>query len=202
MTRVKETAYVKRGQKTGGRPSAAKKRKSALAMADAAGDRAVKALAARRRGKADAEERDELGEQEEEAEQEEEEEEEEDGEESGDIEEQESQEAESHGEPQKKRRPRSKVLIVSLPWHPSIFPDVFSGIVQELHTCIYSFVLVVPGFKKPANEVRTRDILHTFRLLHRCTARAQRGNTGYLSTALFVFITVLLCSCPGRVPGS
>ena len=115
---------MKHSLKTGSGQTAAKKRKSALSMADAAGDRAAKALAAKRKGKADAEELDELVEHEEEAEQEEEEEEEEDGEESGEIEEQESQEAETQMEPQKKRRPRSKVLIVSLPLHPRIFPDV------------------------------------------------------------------------------
>ena len=51
----KETARVKSGHKTGGKQSAAKKRKSASAMANAAGERAVKALAAKRKGKADAE---------------------------------------------------------------------------------------------------------------------------------------------------
>jgi hypothetical protein len=83
----------------------------------------VKALAAKRKGTAEAEEEvDEL--QEGGAEQEEEEEEEEQGEESGEIEEVESQEAESQMEPQRKKRARSKVLIVSLPWHPRIYPDV------------------------------------------------------------------------------
>ena len=83
----------------------------------------MKALAARRKGTAEAEEDvDEL--QEGGAEQEEEEEEEEEGEESGEIEEQESQEAETQMEPYRKKRTRSKVLIVSLPLHPRICPDV------------------------------------------------------------------------------
>ena len=30
----------------------------------------------------------------------------------------------------------------------------------------------MPGFKKFTNEVRTRDRLHTFRILYRCTASA------------------------------
>ena len=116
---------MKSGQRTGGKQSAPKKleRKAASALADAAGLRAVKALAARRKGTVEAEEDvDEL--QEGGAEQEEEEEEEEEGEESGEIEEQESQEAETQMEPHKKRRPRSKVWIVSLPLHPHICPDV------------------------------------------------------------------------------
>ena len=94
-------------------------------MADAAEQWAVSALAAKRNREAvDEDQDDELVEEVEEAEQEEEEEEEEEGEESGDIEEQESQEAETQMEPQKKRRPRSTVLIVALPLHPRIFPDV------------------------------------------------------------------------------
>ena len=114
---------MKSGQRTGGKQSAPKKRKAASALADAAGLRAVKALAARRKGTAEAEEDvDEL--QEGGSEQEEEEEEEEQGEESGEIEEQESQEAETQMEPYRKKRTRSKVLIVSLPLHPSICPDV------------------------------------------------------------------------------
>ena len=89
---------MKSGQRTGGKQSAPKKRKAASALADAAGLRAVKALAAKRKGTAEAEEDvDEL--QEGGAEQEEEEEEEEEGEESGEIEEQESQEAETQMEP-------------------------------------------------------------------------------------------------------
>ena len=47
---------MKSGQRTGGKQSAPKKRKSASALADAAGLRAVKALAARRKGTAEAEE--------------------------------------------------------------------------------------------------------------------------------------------------
>ena len=54
--RTKETARVKSGQKTGGRQSATKKRKSASALANAAGLRAVKALEAKRKGTAEAEE--------------------------------------------------------------------------------------------------------------------------------------------------
>jgi hypothetical protein len=119
----KEAARMKSGHRTGGKQSAPKKRKSASALADAAGLRAVKALEARRKGTADAEDDvDELevgG-----AEPEEGEEEEEEGEESGEIEEQESQEAETQMEPYRKKRTRSKVLIVSLPLHPSICPDV------------------------------------------------------------------------------
>ena len=121
--RTKVNAHVKSGQKTGGRQSATKKRKSASALANAAGLRAVKALEARRKGTADAEDDvDELevgG-----AEPEEGEEEEEEGEESGEIDEQESQEAETQMEPHIQKRKRSKVLIVSLPLHPSICPDV------------------------------------------------------------------------------
>jgi hypothetical protein len=121
--RVKERAHVKSGNKTGGKASAAKKRKSASAMAEAAGNRAVKALAATRKGSANPlDDDDEL--EAEGAEAEEGEEEEEQGEESGEIEEEESQEAESQMEPQRKKRARSKVLIVSLPWHPRIYPDV------------------------------------------------------------------------------
>ena len=87
----------------------------------------MKALAAKRKNAVDAEEdEDELPDHEPEAGLDEEEEEEEDGEESGEIEEQESQEAETQMEPHKKRRPRSKVWIVSLPLHPSICPDVIS----------------------------------------------------------------------------
>ena len=114
---------MKSGQMTGGKQSAPKKRISATALANAAGLRAVKALAAKRKGTAEAEEDvDEL--QEGGTEQEEEEEEEEEGEESREIEEQESQEAETQMEPHKKRRPRSKVLIVALPLHPRMCPDV------------------------------------------------------------------------------
>ena len=40
------------------------------------------------------------------------------------IDEQESQEAETQMEPQIRKRKRSKVLNVSLPFHPSICPDV------------------------------------------------------------------------------
>ena len=114
---------MKSGHKTGGKQSGHRKRKCASALANAAGLKAVKALEAKRRGTAEAEEEiDEL--EEGGAEQEEEEEEEEEGEESGEIEENESQEAETQMEPQRKRRPRTKVLIVSLPLHPRICPDV------------------------------------------------------------------------------
>jgi hypothetical protein len=119
--RTKVNAHVKSGHKTGGKQSAAKKRKGAAALANAAGLRAVKALEARRKGATDTEDDvDELGQ----GEQEEGEEEEEEGEESGEIEEHESQEAETQMEPHIKKRKRSKVLIVSLPLHPSICPDV------------------------------------------------------------------------------
>ena len=47
--RSKETACVKSGHKTGGKQSGAGKRKSATALANAAGLRAVKALAAKRK---------------------------------------------------------------------------------------------------------------------------------------------------------
>ena len=119
--RGKKSAVVKVGQRTGGKASASKKRKSAISMANAAGLRAVQALEARRRGSGDTEEdADELQrEGEEEGDEEEEE-----GEESGEIEEQESQEAETQMEPQIRKRKRSKVLNVSLPLHPSICPDV------------------------------------------------------------------------------
>ena len=121
--RGKKSAVVKDGQRTGGKASAGKKRKSAISLAHAAEMRAVKALEARRRGSADTEEEvDELREGE--ADPEEGDEEEEEGEESGEIEEQESQEAETQMEPQIRKRKRSKVLNVSLPLHPSICPDV------------------------------------------------------------------------------
>ena len=47
--RSTETARVKSGHKTGGKQSGAGKRKSATALANAAGIRAVKALAAKRK---------------------------------------------------------------------------------------------------------------------------------------------------------
>ena len=121
--RGKKSAAVKEGQRTGGKASTGKKRKSAISMANAAGMRAVKALAARRSNSLDTEDDvDEL--QNEEADPEEGDEEEEEGEESAGIEEQESQEAETQMEPQIKKRKRSKVLNVSLPLHPNICPDV------------------------------------------------------------------------------
>ena len=105
--RNKEVARVKSGQRTGGKQSAPKKRKSATALANAAGLRAVKALAAKRKRPQETEhEIDEL--EEGGAEQEEEEEEEEEGEESGEIEEQESQEAETQMEPHKKKEAEIK----------------------------------------------------------------------------------------------
>ena len=121
--RNKEVARVKSGQRTGGKQSGGKqKRKSASALANAAGIRAVKAIAAKRRGTAETEEDvDEL--EPGEAEQDEEEE-EDDGEESGEIDEHESQEAETQMEPHRKKRTRSKVLIVALPLHPRVCPDV------------------------------------------------------------------------------
>ena len=119
--RNKEVARVKSGQRTGGKQSAPKKRKSATALANAAGLRAEKAIAAKRKGTAQAEEdMDEL--EAGEAEQEEEEEEEDDGEESGEIEEQESQEAETQMEPHRKKRTRSKVLIVQSLLHCPCIP--------------------------------------------------------------------------------
>ena len=120
--RTKVNAHVKSGQTTGGRQAVTKKHKSALALANAARMRAVKALEAKRRGSADTEE--EADELEREADPEEGDEEEEEGEESGEIEEQESQDAETQMEPQIKKRKRSKVFIVLLPLHPSICPDV------------------------------------------------------------------------------
>ena len=109
MSGVKETARLKGGRKNGGKPSAPKKSKSASALANAAGLRAVKALAAERKNAVDAEEdEDELPDHEPEAGQDEEEEEEEDGEESGEIEEQESQEAETQIEPHKKKEAKIK----------------------------------------------------------------------------------------------
>ena len=119
--RGKKSAVVKVGQRTGGKASASKKRKSAISMANAAGLRAVQALEAKRRGSGDTEE--EADELQREGEDEGDEEEEE-GEESAEIEEQESQEAETQMEPQIRKRKRSKVLNVSLPLHPSICPDV------------------------------------------------------------------------------
>ena len=105
--RNKEFARVKSGQRTGGKQSAPKKRKSASALANAAGLRAVKAIAANRKGTTEAEaDLDEL--EAGEAEQEEEEEEEEDGEESGEIEEQESQEAETQMELHRKKKDKIK----------------------------------------------------------------------------------------------
>ena len=103
--RSKETARVKSGPKTGGKQSGAGKRKSATALANAAGLMAVKALAAKRKRPQETEnEIDELREEGEDGEdgEEEGEEEEEEGEESGEIEELESQEAETQGDAQKK----------------------------------------------------------------------------------------------------
>ena len=127
--RVKETAHVKRGCKTGGKnvdnPARAKKHKSTSALAGAAGNRAMKALAAKRKSKEAEEDADELDEIEEEIQEEEEDQgEEEEGERRGHLKEHESQGAESQGEPQKRRRPRSKVLIAALPLHSSMLPDV------------------------------------------------------------------------------
>ena len=51
----------------------------------------------------------------------------EEGEESGELKEHESQGAMSQGAPQKRRRPRSKVLIVALPLHSRILPVVIRG---------------------------------------------------------------------------
>ena len=151
--RNKATASVKSGHKTGGKASATKKRKCASALANQAGLKAVKALAAKRKGTADAEEEDdELAEHEKEAEQEEEEDEEEDGDESGQIEKQESQEAETQMEPQKKRRPRSKVLIVSLPLHPRICPDVIR---ESARTARLILKWVVSGFFKTKHMLPT-----------------------------------------------
>ena len=128
MTRAKVNAQLKRGHKTGGKQSGKKqKRKCASALADEAGDRGVKALAAKRKRQEEAViEADELDDAEEEGDQDEGEEEEEegDGEDSGEMEEQESQEAETQVQPQKTRKPRTKVLIVSLPCYTHLFPDV------------------------------------------------------------------------------
>ncbi len=56
--RVKEAARVKGGHKTGGKASAAKKHKSASALANDAGIRAVTALEAKRKGSAETEDDD------------------------------------------------------------------------------------------------------------------------------------------------
>ena len=136
---------MKSGQRKGGKQSAPKKRKAASALADAAGLRAVKALAAKRNGTAEAEDDgDEL--QEGGAEQEEEEEEEEQGEESGEIEEQESQEAETQMEPYIKKRTRSKVLIVALPLNPRVCPDVIR---ESARSARQILKWVVSGIFKP-----------------------------------------------------
>lgn len=113
MAREKATATVKKGHKTSGRTAPLKKaakRKAALALAADAGERAVAALAKKRKGKQDDE--DELGEEGEWEEEGEEGEEGEDVEEEGEgtggeIQEHDNQSVEpSH----KKRRPRTKVF--------------------------------------------------------------------------------------------
>ena len=143
--RNKATASVKSGHKTGGKASATKKRKCASALANQAGLKAVKALQAKRRGNAETEEEVDELEGAEQEEEEGEEEEGEEGEESGDVEEQESQEAETQMEPLRKRRPRSKVLIVSLPLHPRICPDVIR---ESARTARLILKWVVSGFFK------------------------------------------------------
>ena len=65
-------------------------------------------------------------------------------------------------------------------------------------TDLYQYIPEISGFKKVANKVQTRDLLHTFCILYRCTASAQRTNTGYLSSELFVYITILLAPAPLR----
>jgi hypothetical protein len=113
MAREKATASVKRGNKTGGKAAHSikpAKRRSAQALAAAAGERAVAALARKRKSTQDDE--DELGEEkewdEEVEEGEEREEVEEEGEGTGgEIQEHDNQSVEpSH----KKRRPRTKVF--------------------------------------------------------------------------------------------
>ena len=44
------------------------------------------------------------------------------------------------------------------------------------------------GFKNGANQVWTRDLLHTFHVPHRYTARVQTPNTGYVTIEKFVYI--------------
>ncbi len=67
-----------------------------------------------------------------------------------------------------------------------------------VHTGMYWVVLVCAGmyqsrfgFKNGANQVRTRDLLHTFRMLHRCTARVQTPTTWYVTCGKFVYIDLM-----------
>ena len=125
--RAKEIAHVRGGCKTGGKKvvqAKAAKRKSAVAMAEAAENRAMQALGTKRK-RTDPVDDDELEQREEGVQEEEEDQgEEEEEEESGEFEEHESQGATSQGEPKKSRRPRSKVLIIALPLNSRILPDV------------------------------------------------------------------------------
>ena len=51
-------------------------------------------------------------------------------------------------------------------------------------------------YKKGANRVQTRDLLHTFRMLYHCTASVQTANTGYetLENLVSILLTFLFLS--------
>ena len=63
-------------------------------------------------------------------------------------------------------------------------------------TGIYQYIPGIPGFKKSANRVRTRDLVHTSRILYHCAASTQQTNSGYLSREMLVYILIQFCSCP------
>ena len=46
-----------------------------------------------------------------------------------------------------------------------------------VYTGTYWYILIYQCTKKVANKVRTRDLLHTFRMLYHCTASVQTANT-------------------------
>ena len=63
---------------------------------------------------------------------------------------------------------------------------VYTGIYKHIpvHTGIFWYVLVYTGmcqsrseFKNGANQIRTRNLLHTFGVHDSCTARVQTPNT-------------------------
>ncbi len=75
---------------------------------------------------------------------------------------------------------------------------VYTGIYKHIpvHTGIFWYVLVCTGmywyvlgytgmyqsrseFKNGANQIQTRNLLHTFDMRDSCTARVQTPNTGY-----------------------
>ena len=74
-----------------------------------------------------------------------------------------------------------------IPVHPGIFWYVL------VYTGMYWYVLVYTGmyqsrseFKNGANQILTSNLLHTFDMHDRCTARVQTPNTGYGTLRKFV----------------